>query len=633
MTGVEMGAVSGIRRGLVLIAVVAALTAGGVAQGLVGTEKSAPSSAVPGPSAAPTGDAGPRAAAAAATATATVAAATVTATDAAPPTDLTSSAFLDEALRLEKIEDAHIWYGQAYEIDYKPGTYDNPGADSPDYNLRYPNVASLGGYDDSALWTGTYLAAESFRYALAKQHLANATGADKGFWTSQKHQALARIKTFLPQYHMLANISEQWKAPPLDPNNPPQPDPPHQQGSNIVGTTGYPVFPGGEAGLLFRSCIPADANRSFNRQGSRIYGPFTWNGKDYYCDDATSRDAYAGTVFGMLTAYDFVDPTDLDVGQTNLHTQAGADLMLLTHFLATHGWSTPRPHDKYTTRNDLDSFYSPLFLYTPGARQHMILVARHVAHEQGTAEQQAEFDALWANEVATGLESEVVSSSLDTEQADDSYYKWNLGHLTGFDSLRLAKDEPQPVLNELKRGFGVMDATTGDDVNAHFETITWALTGEAPRRERAVEHLYQWQQWRGGMDANQGELHVNHYPMCVADPSACKIDTDQTGQFSNTTLHQATIDGGPSVDQTENPGPCTSADNCRAVSPIPVAQRIPTDFLWQRSPFQLSQDQNPGHQAPGFDYLLPYWMLRYYSEVGGAGIVGSFPDWPGPTYS
>src|SRR5439155_8679360 len=129
------------------------------------------------------------------------------------------------------------------------------------------------------------------------------------------------------------------------------------------------------------------------------------------------------------------------------------------------------------TRNDLDSFYSPLFLYTPGARQHMILVARHVAQEQGTPEQQQEFETLWQAEVATDLEGETVSSSLDAEQPTDSYYKWNLGHLTGFDSLRLAKDEPQPVLDELKRGFGIMDATTKDDVNAHFETITYALTG------------------------------------------------------------------------------------------------------------------------------------------------------------
>ena len=336
----------------------------------------------------------------------------------------------------------------------------------------------------------------------------------------------------------------------------------------------------------------------------------------------------------MVTAYDLVDEGDLEVGGVNLHRQTGEDLMLLTHFLAAHGWSTPRPHSRFTTKNDLDSFYSPLFLYTPEARQHMILVARHVALAQAP-ERVAEFDALWKSEVATDLEGATVSSAIDTEQPTDSYYKWNLDHLTGFDSLRLAKEDgEQPlVLEELERGFGVMDATTGDDVNAHFETITWALTGEGSRLENAVTHLRDWRDWRAKLDAAQGFPLVDNTGVCGADGSGCKIDKDQTGQFKNTTAHQSTM-AGPSVDLTTNPGPCPNPrDNCRAVAVIPVKDRIATDFLWQRSPFQLITGPDPGHEAPGFDYLLPYWMLRYYQEVGGAGIVGSFPKWNGPTYS
>jgi uncharacterized protein (TIGR03437 family) len=40
--------------------------------------------------------------------------------------------------------------------------------------------------------------------------------------------------------------------------------------------------------------------------------------------------------------------------------------------------------------------------------------------------------------------------------------------------------------------------------------------------------------------------------------------------------------------------------------------RPPTDFLWQRSPFQLAVGGAGIIESPGIDYILPYWMARYY---------------------
>ena len=45
-----------------------------------------------------------------------------------------------------------------------------------------------------------------------------------------------------------------------------------------------------------------------------------------------------------------------------------------------------------------------------------------------------------------------------------------------------------------------------------------------------------------------------------------------------------------------------------ACKPLPVQDRVTTDFLWQRSPFQLAGGGNGDIETAGIDYILPYWM-------------------------
>jgi hypothetical protein len=53
----------------------------------------------------------------------------------------------------------------------------------------------------------------------------------------------------------------------------------------------------------------------------------------------------------------------------------------------------------------------------------------------------------------------------------------------------------------------------------------------------------------------------------------------------------------------------------RACEPIPLEQRIRTDFLWQRSPFLLYGGGSGTIETAGIDYILPYWMGRYYGVL------------------
>jgi uncharacterized protein (TIGR03437 family) len=56
----------------------------------------------------------------------------------------------------------------------------------------------------------------------------------------------------------------------------------------------------------------------------------------------------------------------------------------------------------------------------------------------------------------------------------------------------------------------------------------------------------------------------------------------------------------------------------RACQPIPIQLRTPTDFLWQRDPFQLVGGGSGFIESAGVDYILPYWMGRYYGVIPSA---------------
>jgi uncharacterized protein (TIGR03437 family) len=64
--------------------------------------------------------------------------------------------------------------------------------------------------------------------------------------------------------------------------------------------------------------------------------------------------------------------------------------------------------------------------------------------------------------------------------------------------------------------------------------------------------------------------------------------------------------------------PVCGADACQ---PVPVPQRPPTDFLWQRDPFQLSGGGSGLVENNGIDYILPYWMARYYGVISATSAV------------
>jgi len=149
-----------------------------------------------------------------------------------------------------------------------------------------------------------------------------------------------------------------------------------------------------------------------------------------------------------------------------------------------------------------------------------------------------------------------------------SYFKFNLDTINLFNLIRL--EGSSFYRNRYMNVYNVLRRTTDDHGNAHFNMIDRALKGADARRDAETRDLLQqwlqrsrrdlWFDWRGD----------GRYPAC-GDDKAC--------------------------------------------APIPILDRINTDFLWQRSPFLLFGGGAGRIETAGIDYILPYWMARYYGVI------------------
>lgn len=498
-------------------------------------------------------------------------------------------------------------------------------------------VVSTGGWGDSGLWTGVYLGGQAMRYATATAHLKSllpgwsgkgkadqAPGHDGfdadeeqiAFWTAQRDEAMARARTILAAEHRDIVIAEDWtgtlRVPPSVSTNP------------CVQSVGLPNcdqhavdFGGGvikgERGMIQRACTekglgrlgvgaPSQyADNPIENNDNRVF-EITWthgDGKTYYCETSPSRDTYAGLTFGLLTAYDLLD-------DPSLKAQIRADLQAMGDFLIKYAWSYPRPHGYVSAKHDFDGFISPLFVQVPMARLNLTNAVRHVLADGDDAVAKAKWDGVWAEELASQGPILAASLQIDSLQPNDGYYKFNLHHLTAFNLLRTLTGAERALVAQ---AVSVMDNTTRDDLNAHFEAITYSQTGDADRLTDAVAHLRDWKIYRRN---TEGGRYVNNTPRCGQDIECVAKDQYELGT--------------PAGDVTWFPGTSTTK---RAARPMPVSQRPPSDFIWQREPTQLQGGEGATHREPGVDYLTPYWMLRYYTEVEKPS-QGPFPTWPGP---
>jgi hypothetical protein len=249
------------------------------------------------------------------------------------------------------------------------------------------------------------------------------------------------------------------------------------------------------------------------------------------------------------------------------------------------------------------------------ARLNLTNAVRHVLAGGTDVVAQAKWNGIWAEELASQGPILAASMQVDSLQPNDGYYKFNLHHLTAFNLLRTLAG-PERTL--VAQAVSVMDNTTRDDLNAHFEAILFSQTGDPGRLSAAVEHLREWKQYR----VSSSTTHVDNTPQCGHGITCVPTDQYELGT--------------PAGDVTWFPGQAAvtgGSPALRAARPLPVARRTPSDFVWQRPPTDLEEPQQPAaHREAGIDYLTPYWMLRYYTEVEHPS-QGPLPVWLGPPSS
>ena len=155
----------------------------------------------------------------------------------------------------------------------------------------------------------------------------------------------------------------------------------------------------------------------------------------------------------------------------------------------------------------------------------------------------------------------VSTSVLVDVQSNSSYFKFNLDYLSFYHLVRLQD-------NDSNRGaYTTLRNYTASHQNAFFNMIDRALRGPDAARDAETRMLLN--QW------------LQH------------------------TRRDFTIDVSSKV------AVCGDV----ACQPVPVAMRPPATFLWEVDPFQLRGGGSGIIESAGIDYILPYWMARYYGVI------------------
>lgn len=158
--------------------------------------------------------------------------------------------------------------------------------------------------------------------------------------------------------------------------------------------------------------------------------------------------------------------------------------------------------------------------------------------------------------------------------SNDSYFKFNLDAINLYNLVRLDSSAFNSIYTE---AYGVLWHHTRAQQNAFFNMIDRALEGpDADRDAATLAMLDQWLQ-RPRRD----------------------VTVDLRGKLPS----------------------CNSPDE--ACDPIPIPLRVPATFLWEQSPFQLHGGGSGIIENAGIDYILPYWMARFYGIESADSVVSA----------
>jgi uncharacterized protein (TIGR03437 family) len=387
---------------------------------------------------------------------------------------------------------------QAHHLPF--GTILSPVYSSPESN----EIVSYSRCGDSAIWTGHYLAAESFRYAV-----------------THSPESLAAARLALKGIRTLVDVT-------------------------------------GPDRLLSRCVLRVDSPLSAGpRDEEKQHGEYrgTVDGVDYYWIGDTSRDQYLGVFFGLSVAYDQLPDDRPTISEI---------VTRLLDRLLEKNWSVVMPNGAVST----------VFWLRLEQQLSILQVGRQVNKDRfAKAYEDVRLSAV-------GINAPIQLESLNDH---DSYFKFNLDAISIYNLLRL--EEESSRRSDYIVMYRTFHSAVANHGNGFFNVIDRAIIG--PNTARDAETIRLMAQW---LARPRRDFYV-----------------DLRGKYK-------------------------ACGDDRACDPIPVIERVRTDFLWQRSPYLLYGGGSGRIETPAIDFILPYWMGRYYgldfSPLAVSAASGSAPIAP-----
>lgn len=206
-----------------------------------------------------------------------------------------------------------------------------------------------------------------------------------------------------------------------------------------------------------------------------------------------------------------------------------------------------------------DGRISTTFLHRPDQQLSFLQIGRRINPQRFR----------WIYSVYRSLYASSVRVPIWYDNIDDHrhYHKFNLNYINLYSLVGL-EESGSPYRQLYVDAYRMLRRRTEQHGNAHFNMLDRALTGENGTRD--AETIILLQQW---LERPRRDYWVD----LSARYAAC--------------------------------------DANRACNPIPVNERVNTDFLWQRSPFQLFGGGAGTIETAAIDYILAYWMARHYGLV------------------
>jgi hypothetical protein len=358
-------------------------------------------------------------------------------------------------------------------------------------------ITGTVGNGDSALWTGAYLAAEAFRYAVTRSP-----------------SAFSSLKNAIERVGDVSAIAP----------------------TGFVARTIFPL----DSAFIDQFEHDEEHNGLFR---------CIYRFKDSYWEGHATRDQYAGVLFGLGVAYDLVD----DAALRSICRDA---IVWLTNVLIGSHWSMRNPSSE--NGKPVKAWFETFLIY-PHHQLGVLQLARHVAPGQFAEAYERTRRKIWWWWVTVILK-------YDVWRTRAKYYLLNLDHMYLYMLIRYEDDKK--YRKRYLEQFARIRKATRTHANAHFNMLECALTGQEPCRDAETISSLQQLLCRGFRDY--------------------------------------------AVDLTKKYKACGENESC---DPIPVAERPYADFLWQRSPYDLKRDGDGSLESPGIDFILPYWMARYYGVL------------------